>query len=198
MNFNGSTSLSPDDPLKGFNDSQAIDLAQIGARAGAFGFSGIGGGFLTEGGGGFLTEGGGGFLTEGGGGFLTEGGGGFLTEGGGGFLTEGGGGFLTQGGGVEQDSDMANSTADPPTGLSLVQLGRRIVEVGWTAPDFGQVRRYDIWRAEGSFPTGTLVGKNSTLFHQDQDAKWGAAIDNVHRHQRQEQHDLHLLCDADE
>ena len=116
VNFNGTTALSPDNPLKGFNDSQGIDLSQIGARAGAFGFSGGGGGFLTQGGGGFLTQGGGGFLTQGGGGFLTQGGGGFLTEGGGGFLTQGGGGFLTQGGGVEQDSDMANSTADPPTG----------------------------------------------------------------------------------
>jgi hypothetical protein len=102
-------------------------------------------------------------LTEGGGGFLTEGGGGFLTEGGGGFLTEGGGGFLTQGGGVEQSSDMANATADPPTELSATQ-GRRSVTLNWTAPDFGQVRRYDIWRAEGSFPTRALVVINSSLF----------------------------------
>jgi len=139
VNFNGTTALSPDSPLKGFNDSQAIDLAQIGARGGAFGYSGGGGGFLTQGGGGFLTQGGGGFLTQ------------------------GGGGFLTQGGGVEQDSDMANSTADPPTDLSPVQSGHNVV-LNWTAPDFGQVRRYDIWRAVGSFPTPILVGQNKALF----------------------------------
>jgi len=163
VNFNGSTAAFPDGLLKGFNDAEAIDLAQIGARAGAFGFSGGGGGFLTQGGGGFLTQGGGGFLTQGGGGFLTQGGGGFLTQGGGGFLTQGGGGFLTQGGGVEQDADMANATTDPPTGLSPVQ-GRRSVVLNWTAPDFGQVRRYDIWRAVGSFPTHLLVGQNVSLF----------------------------------
>jgi hypothetical protein len=163
VNFNGTTALLPDAPLKGFDDSQAIDLSQIGARAGAFGFSGGGGGFLTQGGGGFLTQGGGGFLTQGGGGFLTQGGGGFLTQGGGGFLTQGGGGFLTQGGGVEQDSDKANATADPPTGLSLAQA-RRSVILNWTAPGFGQVRRYDIWSAEGFFPTHALVAKNNALF----------------------------------
>ena len=169
VNFNGSTTTSQDAPLNGFNDGQVLNpvssvaLQQIGARAGASGFSGGGGGFLTQGGGGFLTQGGGGFLTQGGGGFLTQGGGGFLTQGGGGFLTQGGGGFLTQGGGVEQDSDLANSTADPPTGLAcsncvpfsgaVFKENGKSVPLTWTPPAFGQVRRYDIWRATGSFPT---------------------------------------------
>ena len=158
VNFNGSTAANPDSPFTWFSDSQNIDLTQIGARTGAAGFSGGGGGFLTQGGGGFLTQGGGGFLTQGGGGFLTQGGGGFLTQGGGGFLTQGGGGFLTQGGGgfltqgggVEQDSDLANSTADPPTGLRAAMSGHSVA-LSWTAPAFGQVREYDIWRATGSF-----------------------------------------------
>jgi hypothetical protein len=173
VNFNGSTANSPDLPFKGFNDGQAlafigystqgIDLSQIGARAGAFGFSGGGGGFLSQGGGGFLSQGGGGFLSQGGGGFLSQGGGGFLSQGGGGFLSQGGGGFLSQGGGVEQDSDMANSTADTPTGLTAVQNAHTVV-LNWTAPTFGQVRRYDIWRATGSFPTLASVVANYKLF----------------------------------
>ena len=52
VNFNGSTAANPDSPFKGFSDSQNIDLTQIGARGGAAGFSGGGGGFLTQGGGG--------------------------------------------------------------------------------------------------------------------------------------------------
>jgi hypothetical protein len=164
VNFDGSIETFTNDlpaALQGFDDGSAIDLSQIGARAGAFGFSGGGGGFLTQGGGGFLTQGGGGFLTQGGGGFLTQGGGGFLTQGGGGFLTQGGGGFLTQGGGVEQDSDLANSTADPPTGLAcsncvpfsgtVIEENGKSVPLTWTGTSFPQVRRYDIWRATGSF-----------------------------------------------
>ena len=171
-NFNGSTSAAPDSTFSGFDDAQNIDLTQIGARGGAAGFSGGGGGFLTQGGGGFLTQGGGGFLTQGGGGFLTQGGGGFLTQGGGGFLTQGGGGFLTQGGGgfltqgggIEQDSDMANSTADPPAGLSAVVTNNNNVILSWFAPSFGQIRSYSIWRATGQFPTLSSVIANYSAF----------------------------------
>ena len=165
VNFNGSTSALPDLPFNGYSDAPAINLSQIGARAGAYGFSGGGGGFLTQGGGGFLTQGGGGFLTQGGGGFLTQGGGGFLTQGGGGFLTQGGGGFLTQGGGVEQDSDMANSTADPPTALVASQVSHTVV-LNWAAPSFGQIRNYYVWKATGSFPTLQSVIANLSNFSQ--------------------------------
>ncbi|MBZ5615084.1 MAG: hypothetical protein LAO23_13825 [Acidobacteriia bacterium] len=164
----------PPNPLQGFIDKPAIDLTQIGARTGAAGFSGGGGGFLTQGGGGFLTQGGGGFLTQGGGGFLTQGGGGFLTQGGGGFLTQGGGGFLTQGGGgfltqgggVEQDSDLANSTADSPTGLTAGLSGHAVV-LSWTTPAFGQVREYDIWRATGSFTLQCAITNPPTCAFSD-------------------------------
>ena len=165
VNFNGSTSALPDPPFNGYNDASAINLSQIGARAGAYGFSGGGGGFLTQGGGGFLTQGGGGFLTQGGGGFLTQGGGGFLTQGGGGFLTQGGGGFLTQGGGAEQDSDMANSTADPPTALTAIQVSHTVV-LNWAPPAFGQIRNYYVWRATGSFTTLESVLANLSAFSQ--------------------------------
>ena len=85
VNFNGSTANTPDAPYRGFNDWQAIDLGQIGARAGAYGFSGGGGGLLSQGGGGLLSQGGGGLLSQGGGGLLSQGGGGLLSQGGGDF-----------------------------------------------------------------------------------------------------------------
>jgi len=69
----------------------------------------------------------------------------------------GGGGDLPPtdagGGGAEQTADEACSTADPPTGLSAVQSGSAVV-LNWTAPGGPcPARRYDIWRATGSFPT---------------------------------------------
>jgi len=131
VDFNGSTSSSPDPAFSGFNDWVNLDLRQIGARAGAFGFSGSGG---------------------------------HLTGVGGGHLTGVGGGHLAGvGGGTEQDSDMACSTADPPTGLSAVQSGHTVV-LKWTGPELCQVRRYDIWRAVGSFPTLSSVLANINSF----------------------------------
>jgi hypothetical protein len=152
VNFNGSTANSPDAPLRGFNDSQAINLAQIGARAGAYGFSGGAGGLLSQGGGGLLSQGGGGLLSQGGGGLLSQGGGGLLSQGGGGLLSQGGGGLLSQGGGVEQDSDIANSTVDPPIQLTASMSGHNVV-LNWQSPGFGQIRNYSIWRAQGKFET---------------------------------------------
>ena len=142
VNFDGvieSSENNPPNPLQGFSDSPNIDLTQIGARGGAAGFSGGGGGFLSQGGGGFLSQGGGGFLTQ------------------------GGGGFLSQGGGVEQDSDLANSTADPATGLTSVQNVHTVV-LNWTAPTFGQVRDSYVWRAVGSFTTSHGVLANLSAF----------------------------------
>ena len=163
VNFNGSTVNSPDSPFRGFNDWQAIDLSQIGARAGAYGFSGGGGGLLSQGGGGLLSQGGGGLLSQGGGGLLSQGGGGLLSQGGGGLLSQGGGGLLSQGGGVEHDSELANSTVDPPIQLTASQ-GSRSVVLNWKAPGFGQIRNYSIWRAEGTFTTLHDVLANLNAF----------------------------------
>jgi len=139
VDFNGSTSSSPDPAFAGFNDWVNSDFRQVGARASAFGFSGSGG-------------------------HLTGVGGGHLTGVGGGHLTGVGGGHLTGvGGGTEQDSDMACSTVDPPTGLSTVQSAHNVV-VSWTGPELCQVRRYDIWRAVGFFPTLSAVGANINSF----------------------------------
>jgi len=145
VDFNG-TIDNASAPLRGFSDWATIDLRQIGARAGAFGFSGGSGG--RTGGGGGRTGGGGG-----------------RTGGGGG--RTGGGGGRTGGGGDEQDSDTANSTADAPPTLTAAMSGHNVA-LSWTAPEFGQVRRYDVWRAVGSFPTlqSVVLGikANSKLF----------------------------------
>src|SRR5438477_9060868 len=124
-------------PFVGFNDWASLDLRQIGARAGSFGFSGGSGG--RTGGGGGRTGGGGG------------------RSGGGGGRTGGGGGRTGGGGAKEQDVDNANSTADAPPTLAATMSGH-FVALNWTAPEFGQVHRYDVWRAVGSFPTrGSIV-----------------------------------------
>jgi hypothetical protein len=133
-------------------------MDQMGARAGAFGFSGAGG--IRTVGGGIRTVGGG-----------TDAGGGIRTVGGG--IRTVGGGIRTVGGGTEQDENEANSTADAPSGLTctncidslgtLVTNGKS-VSLAWTPPGFGQIRKYSIWRAVGSFPTAASVIANINLF----------------------------------
>jgi hypothetical protein len=173
VNFNGSTATSPDAPFQGFNDWQHADLTQLAARTGAFEFSAGGG--LLRGSGGLLRGSGG----------VDAGGGGLLRGSGG--LLRGSGGLLRGSGGTEQDENTANSTADAPQGLtcsiaqgavpgcgassSIVFLTQgNSVALTWTpATDIfgqviGQIRRYDIWRALGSFPTLASVAANASLF----------------------------------
>jgi hypothetical protein len=128
VDFSGSTTNTA---FLGFNDWDSVDLRQIGARAGAFGFSGGSGG--KTGGGGGKTGGGGG-----------------KTGGGGG--KTGGGGGKTGGGGDEQDAETANSTADSPRSVTA-SLSGHFVGLNWSSPEFGQIRRYDVWRAVGTFST---------------------------------------------
>lgn len=179
INFNGSiTSSSPDAPLQGFNDWVNLDLRQIGARWNVFGFSdggitgaGGGGGITGAGGGGITGAGGGGITGAGGGGSLADPGSGITGAGGGGITGAGGGGITgAGGGGTEQDSDTANSTADQPTGLTAILSGHNVV-LNWTPPEFGQIRRYDIWRAQGTFPTPASVVANHALFSNCQTCK---------------------------
>lgn len=146
INFNG---LNPEPALfRGFNDWASIDLRQIGARRGVFGFSvdiwgppDVGGDVaLDTGGGGDLS------LDTGGGGdvALDTGGGGDLS------LDTGGGGDLSLdsgGGGVpEQDLETANSTVDPPINVTVTQVAHNTV-LNWSPPGFGRIRTYYIWRA---------------------------------------------------
>jgi len=167
-----------DSPFSGFNDWHTVDLQQMNARASGFGFSEGGG--LQRGGGG-LQRGGGGIDNDGGG--LQRGGGG-LQRGGGG-LQRGGGGLQRGGGGIEQDTETANSTVNSPTGLtctqpltttsgtvvpgcssssgSLVEKAKS-VPLTWSAPNFGQIREYAVWRAVGSFTTSRQVFLNVSKF----------------------------------
>jgi hypothetical protein len=174
LNHNG---VVGDAAFSGFDDWSSINLQQIGARASAFGFSQAGG--LKSGGGG-LKSGGGGIDDDGGG--LKSGGGGLKSGGGG--LKSGGGGLKSGGGGIEQDEDTATSTLTAPTGLtctitqknvpgcipslgSYLQNGKS-VPLTWTAPGFGQIRSYTVWRAVGSFPTTQQVLLNSSKFSKIQ------------------------------
>jgi hypothetical protein len=171
-NFNG---IVGDAPFSGFNDWQAVDLRQIGARGGASESSGGGGVAQLSKGGGVLQP------NEGGGVPHLSGGGGVPQ------LSKGGGvAQLSKGGGSsEQDENTANSTADPPNGLtcSVAQNGvpgcvasspmlfstqGNSVTLTWSPPVDTQVRKYDIWRATGSFPTQAAVlaciAANSCVF----------------------------------
>lgn len=172
VNFNGSTSASPDAPLQGFNDWLNLDLRQTSARANTFGTSG-GNSFDTIGGNSFDTIGGNSFDTIGGNAFDTVGGNAFDTVGGNSLDTVGGNALDTVGGnaldtvgGNEQDAETACSTADPPTVVTAVEPPKaHFVVVSWMPPGVCQVRRnkgYTIWRALGSF--NTLTPANRTLF----------------------------------
>ena len=155
LNHNG---IIGDPAFLGFNDWEVVTgttevaLQQIAARAPAFGFSAAGG--LKAGTGGQDEDGGG------------------LKAGTGG-LKAGTGGLKAGTGGTDQDEDTATSTADPPTALvcpncvfssgSLVENGKSI-PLTWTAPGFGQIRKYQVWRAVGSFPTAQQVLANFNKF----------------------------------
>ena len=142
INFNGSTSGSPDTGLQGFNDWVNLDLRQMGARADAFGLSGGSG---SRFGGGGSRFGGGGSRVGGGGSRF------------------GGGGSRFGGGGTEQDTDTANSTADAPI-ISGAAMSGHSVLVSWTAPEFGQFRSYSVWRAAGTFTSLADVFAHRALF----------------------------------
>jgi hypothetical protein len=162
LNYNGSTS---DAAFSGFDDWQAINLQQIGARENAFGYSGGGVKFA---GGGVKFAGGG----------VDNDGGGVKFAGGG--VKFAGGGVKFAGGGIDQNEDTATSTADPPNGLTcqvainqvpacvassgIMKETGKSVPLTWTAPGFGQVRNYTIWRATGSFGTSGQILSNLGAF----------------------------------
>ena len=162
LNYNGSTS---DAQFRGFDDWQMLNLQQIGGRENAFGYSG--GGIKFAGGG--VKFAGGGVDDDGGG-----------VKFGGGGVKFGGGGVKFGGGGIDQNEDTATSTVDSPSGLTCtVALGNvsgcvnssgTLLETGksvpltWTAPSFGQIRNYTVWRAIGSFSMPLQVLSNAGAF----------------------------------
>jgi hypothetical protein len=160
VNYNG---ITGDTPFSGFDDSENINLQQIGAREGAFGSSGgvkfAGGGVKFAGGG--VDNDGGGVKFAGGG------------------VKFAGGGVKFAGGGIDQNEDTATSTGDPVTGLTCaVAIGNvpgcapgkngltvtgSGVPLTWTAPGFGQTRSYTIYRAIGSFTNAQLISNSSSF-----------------------------------
>jgi len=164
------------DSFQGFDDWANIDLQQMNARGSGFGFS-DGGGLQLKGGGGLQLKGGGGVDNEGGG---------LQLKGGGGLQLKGGGGLqLKGGGGIEEDTENANSTVDAPSGLrcttplplngtlfpactalsgGVYQEKAKAIPLSWSAPDFGQIRSYSVWRAIGSYSTRELVLANIAKF----------------------------------
>jgi len=172
LNHNGTVS---DPPFAGFNDWAVVDLQQVNGRSSGFGFS-EGGGIQFKPGGGIQFKPGGGIDGEGGG---------IQFKPGGGIQFKPGGGIqFKPGGGLEQDTDVANSTVDAPTGLNCLKPlpipggtvpactgsvapfseSSKSVPLSWTSPDFGQIRTYTIWRALGSFPTREQVLQNISSF----------------------------------
>jgi hypothetical protein len=157
VNFDGSTSASPDPGLAQFNDMQGfndwvnLDLRQIASRENAVGFSGSGGVVtgLGKGGGGVVTG-----LGKGGGGAVNYPEAGGVVTG----LGKGGGGVVTGlgkgGGGVGGDEDVqtACSTADPPLSLSAA-VGTKSVILNWQAPGGPcKVNTYTVWRSTDGGP----------------------------------------------
>ncbi len=160
LNYNG---IIGDPSFSGFNDWEVgMNLQQMGAREDSFGYSAGGVKF----GGGGVKFGGGGVDNDGGG-----------VKFGGGGVKFGGGGVKFGGGGIDQDSTLANSTVGAPTSLTcavaqpnvpacvassgtLLETGKSI-PLSWSGPIFGQIRKYYIWRAVGSFNSQGVLGNFS-------------------------------------
>lgn len=160
LNHNG---ILGDTPFSGFNDwailngANSVALQQMSSRSNAFGLSGDSGLKPTAGG---LKPTAGGIDDDGGGLKPTAGG-----------LKPTAGGLKPTAGGVELDEDTATSTADPPTGLACSNCvgsaeDNPTVSLMWTAPGFGQVRTYAVWRAVGSFPKPSDILANRNQFTQ--------------------------------
>ncbi|HEY4045719.1 MAG TPA: hypothetical protein VGM27_02540, partial [Acidobacteriaceae bacterium] len=157
VNFNG---VIGDPAFQGFNDWQRVNLTQIGARRNVGGYSGDVSGADIFGGGADIFGGGADIF-----------GGGADIFGGGADIF--GGGADVFGGGAEVDFTLANSTVDPPAGLTCTNCvlssgtfveSNKSVSLAWTPPGFGQIRTYYVWRAVGNFPTQSSIIANINSF----------------------------------
>jgi hypothetical protein len=159
INFDGKQSA-----LHGFNDWTSLDLRQIGASGSDF----AGAGFYLGGGGIAFT--GGGIAFTGGGIAFT--GGGIAFTGGGIAFTSGGIAF-TGGGTGEIDFDTANSTVRPPRKLTsgVTSTLPRSILLNWTAPGFGQIASYNIYKgvnaAPGTSPSYSVLGSPLATSYTD-------------------------------
>jgi len=140
INFDGNTTES----LRGYSDWDKIDFGQTDATGSSSVLNGGGGQF--NGGGGQFNGGGGQF--NGGGGQFNGGGGQF--NGGGGQFNGGGGQFN---GGGEIDTAIVNSITRPPQGLTALEgVSPRTITLNWTAPTFGQIGAYNVYRSAHGGP----------------------------------------------
>jgi hypothetical protein len=181
-NFNGHSESS----LLGYDDWQNLNLRQLAGRRNVAGFSvDIGSSEINPGGGGLDPLGGGGGLDP------LGGGGGLDPLGGGGGLDPlgGGGGLDPLGGGGEIDFELANRIIDPPTILPTTTVlskgcaGKVCVQLNWSAPGFGLIRTYYVWRADVTktpmSPTNlpvllkTLTGTPPATTYSDASVKGG-------------------------
>jgi hypothetical protein len=183
LNHNGNFN---DPPFLGFNDWDFINPApplvstafqQINARSSGFGFS-EGGGLVRSPGSGLVRSPGGGVDGDGSG---------LVRSPGSGLVRSPGSGLVRSPGGGEQNTETANSVVDSPGNLACttpVTLNgvtapactastggtffekAKAVPLTWTAPDFGQIRHYFIWRAVGNFQTPQQVKANINKFSE--------------------------------
>jgi hypothetical protein len=151
VNFDGNINTT----LRGYNDWTNLDLRQLGATGSDI----FGAGRLT-GGTGRLT-----------------GGAGRLT-GGTGRLT-GGAGRLTGGTGVgnaELTFETANSSVRPPRFLTAtLTASPRYIQLNWSAPTFGQISSYNIYKATNGMPVPPAIASvpGNTLTYIDKNVICG-------------------------
>jgi len=122
------------------------------------------GGTITMGGGGTVALGSGGTVTLGGsGGVIALGSGGTVALGSGGTIALGSGGTVTLGSGGETTNELsyesANSIVRPPSSPTQT-TNPAGVRIDWTAPAFGVVQTYSIYRSSDS-ATPILIGSVS-------------------------------------
>jgi hypothetical protein len=149
VNFDGTISAN----LRGYNDWFYLDLRQIGAT-----------GSDVLGGGGKGIVGGGGKGIVGGGGKGIVGGGGKGIVGGGGKGIVGGGGL------GEFDLKTANSYVRSPRNLTATSIASpRSIQLNWTAPTFGKISSYNIYKAANGIPVPPAFANvlGNTLTYSD-------------------------------
>lgn len=130
--------------LHGFSDWASLDLRQIGATGSAY----VLGGAFPKGGGAFPK----------GGGAYPKGGGDFPS--GGGAYPKGGGAYPRGGGlsGGDINHQVANSVTRSPRNLTASEAASsRNITLNWSAPTFGQIGQYNIYRSTDGGNTFPLL-----------------------------------------
>ena len=156
INFDGTINAS----LRGYDDWANLDLRQIGAT----------GGDIAGGGTGFRIGGGTTFRVGGGTGFRVGGGTTFRIGGGTGFRV--GGGI----GNGEITLTTANSYVRPPRSLTATLTPPpRYIQLNWTAPTFGQIISYNIYRATNGTPAPPAIANvaGNSLTYTDKNVTCG-------------------------